>query len=98
MSRIEPTVNLAPAVPVKPLLAAMMLVVLLGALEQSITAVALPVIASELNGFTLMAWVVSAYLVASTVATPIYGKLSDMYGRRTMLTCAVGIFILASAG
>jgi EmrB/QacA subfamily drug resistance transporter len=98
MSRIEPTVNLAPAVPVKPLLAAMMLVVLLGALEQSITAVALPVIASELNGFTLMAWVVSAYLVASTVATPIYGKLSDMYGRRTMLTWSVGIFILASAG
>jgi EmrB/QacA subfamily drug resistance transporter len=87
-----------PVVPVKPLLAAMMLVVLLGALEQSITAVALPVIASELNGFTLMAWVVSAYLVASTVVTPIYGKLSDMYGRRTMLTVSVGIFVLASAG
>ena len=94
-----PAHNTAPTVvPLKPLLAAMMLVVLLGALEQSITAVALPVIASELNGFTLMAWVVSAYLVASTVVTPIYGKLSDMYGRRTMLTCAVGIFILASAG
>jgi EmrB/QacA subfamily drug resistance transporter len=92
------TANPAPVVPIKPLLAAMMLVVLLGALEQSITAVALPVIASELNGFTLMAWVVSAYLVASTVATPIYGKLSDMYGRRTMLTFSVGIFVLASAG
>jgi MFS family permease len=76
----------------------MMLVVLLGALEQSITAVALPVIASELNGFTLMAWVVSAYLVASTVVTPIYGKLSDMYGRRAMLSVSVGIFVLASAG
>jgi EmrB/QacA subfamily drug resistance transporter len=92
-----PTSSVA-AVPVKPLLTAMMLVVLLGALEQSITAVALPVIASELNGFTLMAWVVSAYLVASTVATPIYGKLSDMYGRRAMLTYAVGIFVVASAG
>lgn len=88
----------APLVPIKPLLASMMLVVLLGALEQSITSVALPVIASDLNGFTLMAWVVSAYLVASTVVTPIYGKLSDMYGRRTMLTCSVGIFVIASAG
>jgi EmrB/QacA subfamily drug resistance transporter len=88
----------APAVPLQPLLIAMMLVVLLGALEQSITAVALPVIASELNGFTLMAWVVSAYLVASTVVTPIYGKLSDVYGRRTMLTISVTIFIVASAG
>ncbi|HEY4074827.1 MAG TPA: MDR family MFS transporter [Herbaspirillum sp.] len=87
-----------PVVPIKPLLTAMMLVVSLSALEQSITSVALPVIASELNGFTLMAWVVSAYLVASTVVTPIYGKLSDIYGRRTMLTYSVTIFILASLG
>jgi EmrB/QacA subfamily drug resistance transporter len=86
------------AVSIKPMLAAMMLVVSLSALEQSITSVALPVIASELNGFTLMAWVVSAYLVASTVVTPIYGKLSDIYGRRTMLTCSVSIFIAASLG
>src|ERR1700692_3356081 len=83
---------------IKPMLAAMMLVVSLSALEQSITSVALPVIASELNGFTLMAWVVSAYLVASTVVTPIYGKLSDIYGRRTMLTYSVSIFVAASLG
>ncbi|MDB5777381.1 MAG: oxidoreductase [Herbaspirillum sp.] len=85
-------------VPVKPVFAAMMLIVLLGALEQSITAVALPVIANQLHGFALMAWVVSAYLVASTVVTPIYGKLSDIYGRRKMLTVAVTIFVLASVG
>lgn len=86
----------APEIPVMAVMGGLMLAILLGALEQTIVAVALPVIAGEFNGFALMAWVVSAYLVASTVVTPIYGKLSDLYGRRAMLTTAIVLFVLAS--
>ena len=92
-----------PEIPVMVVMGGLMLAILLGALEQTIVAVALPVIAGEFNGFALMAWLVSAYLVASTVVTPIYGKLSDLYGRRAMLTTASSYspdetFNAASAG
>lgn len=83
-------------IPVMVVMGGLMLAILLGALEQTIVAVALPAIAGQLDGFALMGWVVSAYLVASTVVTPIYGKLSDLYGRRAMLTTAIALFVLAS--
>ena len=68
----------------------------LAALEQTIVTTALPGIAAELKTAEHMSWVVSAYLLTSTAATPIYGKLSDLYGRKLMLQTAIGIFLITS--
>jgi len=75
-----------------------MLVLLLGAMNQTIVAVALPRIAERLDGFALIAWVVSGYLVAATVTTPIYGKLCDRHGVRVVLMGALAIFAAATLG
>ncbi|WP_151447289.1 MDR family MFS transporter [Lacisediminimonas profundi] len=81
---------------IRKLLTGLMLALLMAALDQTIVAVALPRISTELQGFELLAWVVSGYLIAAAVATPIYGKLGDMYGRRVMMVSAIWIFLLAS--
>ena len=73
-----------------------MLCILLAALDQTVVIPAVPAIASELNAFGHLSWIVSAYLLTSTAATPIYGKLSDTYGRRALLLPALALFIAAS--
>ena len=79
------------------IMGALMLALLLAALDQTIVSTALPRIASDFNALSELSWVVTAYLLASAVSTPIYGKLSDLYGRKRMLSLAIGIFLIGSA-
>jgi EmrB/QacA subfamily drug resistance transporter len=74
----------------------LMLGFFLAALDQTIVATSLPRMSADLHGIEHLSWVVSAYLLTSTAATPIYGKLSDLYGRKTMLDVAILIFLLTS--
>ena len=76
--------------------AALMLCMLLAALDQTVLATALPTIVGELGGLDKLSWIISAYLLASTSAIPIYGKLGDMYGRKILLQVAIGSFMLGS--
>jgi EmrB/QacA subfamily drug resistance transporter len=76
---------------------AIMLATLLAALDQTIVATALPKIVSDLHGFEHLSWVVTAYLVGSTVTVPLYGKLSDLYGRRQLFIVAIMVFLAGSA-
>ena len=66
-------------------LTALMLVMLLASLDQTIVSTALPTIVGELGGLEHISWVVTAYLLAITVVTPLYGKLGDLYGRKIVL-------------
>jgi EmrB/QacA subfamily drug resistance transporter len=75
----------------------LMVVVLLAALDQTIVATALPRIVSDLGGLSSYSWVFTAYLLASTVTVPIYGKLGDVYGRRPLFLVAIPIFLAGSA-
>jgi EmrB/QacA subfamily drug resistance transporter len=78
-------------------LAALAVVVLLSALDQTIVATAMPRIIEELQGLSMYAWVTTAYLLTSTVSVPLYGKLSDQYGRKPILIIGVLLFLAGSA-
>jgi EmrB/QacA subfamily drug resistance transporter len=77
-------------------LTGILLALFLGALDQTIVATALPRIVEDLNGLSRYAWVATSYLVASTALVPIYGKLADMYSRKTIELVAVGFFLSGS--
>src|SRR4051812_48494166 len=75
----------------------LLLVMLLAALDSTIVATALPTIVGELGGLAHLSWVVTAYLLAQTVVTPLYGKLGDLYGRKVVLQAGIVLFLVGSA-
>ena len=82
---------------IRVIFGALVLVLLLAALDQTIVATALPTIVGDLGGIQHLSWVVTAYLLTSTVSGPIYGKLGDLYGRKLVLQVAIVIFLVGSA-
>jgi EmrB/QacA subfamily drug resistance transporter len=82
---------------IRVIFGALVLVLLLAALDQTIVSTALPTIVGDLGGIDHLSWVVTAYLLTSTVAGPIYGKLGDLYGRKIVLQVAIVIFLIGSA-
>src|SRR4249920_165867 len=79
------------------ILFAVMLGLFLGALDQTIVGPALPTIVTQLNGNDLYVWVVTSYLLTSTISVPFWGKLSDLYGRKPMFIIGIVIFLIGSA-
>jgi len=87
----------APKQNVLLIFSALALVLLLAALDQTIVATALPTIVAEIGGLEHLSWIVTGYLLASTIVTPLYGKLGDLFGRKTVLQTAIVIFLAGSA-
>ena len=78
------------------ILAGLMLGMFLAALDQTVVSTAIRTIADDLQGFDLQAWATTAFLITSTITTPLYGKLSDLYGRRPFYLFAIGVFVVGS--
>jgi len=104
----SPTAELAQGGPAHPaielggraryeVLGAILLALLLGALDQTIVGTALPRIVTDLNGNDLYTWVVTIYLLTSTISVPFYGKLSDYFGRKPLLLFGIAVFLVGSA-
>ncbi len=81
----------------KSIIIAIMVAMFLGAVEGTVVTTAIPTIVKDLNGFELISWVFSAYLLTSAISTPIYGKLSDLFGRKNTLTVGIIIFLIGSS-
>ena len=94
---VEQLPTVAPGERRVAIFAGLVLALLLAALDSTIVATALPTIVGELGGLTHLSWVVTAYLLAQTVVTPLYGKLGDLYGRKRVLQTAIVVFLAGSA-
>ncbi|MGK5111105.1 MULTISPECIES: MDR family MFS transporter [unclassified Geodermatophilus] len=78
------------------ILAGLMVAMFLAALDQTVVSTAIRTIADDLQGYDLQAWATTSFLITSTIATPLYGKLSDIYGRRPFYLFAIGVFVVGS--
>ena len=83
--------------PVRMIFGALMLVMLLASLDQTIVSTALPTIVGEFGGLAHLSWIVTAYLLATTIVAPLYGKLGDLFGRKIVLQTAIALFLVGSA-
>ncbi|WP_157160349.1 MFS transporter [Cupriavidus sp. BIS7] len=100
-SAVEAIASISPApvhdhAAIMRVIGGIVLCILLAALDQTVVIPAVTAIANDLNGFGHLSWIVTAYLIVSTVTTPLYGKLSDSFGRRRLLMVAISLFIVAS--
>ena len=88
----------APLTPdeVRTILMSLLLTMFLAALDQTIVATALPTIGRQFNDVSNLSWVITAYLLASTAVAPVFGTLSDIYGRRVMITVSLALFTVGS--
>src|SRR2546427_10707019 len=92
----EAALNLSPRAKLE-ILGAILLALFLFALDQTVVGTALPRIVTDLHGNSLYTWAVTIYLLTATISGPIYGKLSDLSGRRPIVVFAVGLFLISSA-
>ncbi|MEI9803925.1 MAG: MFS transporter [Pseudolabrys sp.] len=93
-AKSEPRILTHPEI--KAIVLGIMLAMFLGALDQTIVATALPTIGRHFGNLDDLSWVVTAYLLTGTASTPLYGKLSDIYGRRGVMLAAILIFVVGS--
>ena len=99
MNEASPTLAARPpldAAAIRQIVIGVMVAMLLAAIDQTIVATALPTIGRDLGDAEHLPWVVTAYLLSATAVTPLYGKLSDIYGRRPTLLIAIVIFMVGS--
>src|SRR5580658_6243549 len=93
----QPTARVAGDQPVRAIFSALLLVMLLASLDQTIVSTALPTIVGEFGQLAHLSWIVTAYLLTTTIVTPLYGKLGDLFGRKIVLQSTILLFLAGSA-